>query len=555
MCMTCKKLHKGVLLLMLLGTVVVSCVKEKYDFSKTAVHGWSPYVAAPLVNSTLTIKDILVKADKEGAIQVDANGFCTLVYRGNLFTDQAGNFINVPNQNFSSINYNFSNTVSLATFNGAANGTSFGLYTLNNTYSLSTTYQIDSIYLKTGTQLAISYNNNFPADIELTVNSVSLKDKNNGNPFTQTFTISANSASTQMFDLGNYILNLNDGMGNRNKFFIEYKAKLTKTGSANGSEKLAITPSINNIKFSTFIGYVGNITGGIAPYQDTVSISLFKNADALFGGIFSLVNPSIKAVVTNYLGCNVRLDFIRLDAYTPDANNVNTNFNTLIGTPTTQNILINKATNFTTPGITNVNINSTNTPSVVPFVNSMPKNVIYKVNAQTNPGTFSYVRNFFTDTSIIKVDFDLILPLYGRANSFTLRDTQKVNMKGIEQLNSITVRTYFDNQFPIDIDMELVYVDSLYRPLVTLVPSGTIVMRGATVNANGELVSSSIQKSDITLNRYNIEKLKDVRYLLITGKASTTNQGTVNVKIYDFYKLNVRLGIQVQPNISLSSGQ
>ncbi|MCC7050488.1 MAG: hypothetical protein IT239_01750 [Bacteroidia bacterium] len=541
----------------LLGAgVLSSCVKDKYDFSKVSVRNWSPNVAAPLVNANLTIRDILVNADKQGAIQVGSDGFCTLVYRGKLFSKQAKDFIQIPDQSFSSFNYNFSNTTTASGFNSAANGTSFGPYVQNMSYTLSSSYQIDSIFLKPGTKLSFNYANSLPADINITVTSASLKDKTTGVAFSKTFTVAQSSNSVQQYDLGGYVLNLNDGMGNRNVFGFTFSATLTKQGNASGSESISISPSFNNVNFSAIIGYVGTLANSIAPYQDTVGISIFTNSDALGGGTFTVVDPSVTAKITNYLGCNVKFSFDKLDAYTPNASHVNTNLNTLAGTPATQNVAINGAVNFATAGLTNVSITKNNTPSVVPFVNSQPKNVIYKVNAVINPGATGYIRNFFADTSRFEVDFDINMPLWGTAKNFSLRDTQDVDMKGLEQLNSINVRTYFDNQFPAEMLMSLVYVDSLYRPIITLVPSGSVVISAATVDpATGKLLTATSTQKDYTLTREHILKLKDAKKLLITATANTTNSGAVNVKFYDFYKLNVRLGIQVQPLVNVSSGK
>jgi hypothetical protein len=551
---------KLVSLFVLTGAFLIqSCIKEEYDFSKVSVRDWDPKLAIPLVNSTLTINDILLNADKQGAISVGSDGFCTLIYRGNLFSDEAGRFLNIPNQNLSPLSYSFSNTVSVGTFNAGNNGSNYGPYNQNGSYTLTSSYAIDSLYLKPGTTFRLAYNNTLPADLNINLTVNSLKDQNTAATFSKVISVPANTNSFVEYDLGGYLLNLNDGLGNRNILNLNYSLTMTKKGNASGAESISLTPSLNNIKFSTFIGSIGNLVNAISPYQDTISISIFRDASTLAGGTFTLVDPSVEAKITSYLGCNVKLTFDRLDAFTPDANNNNTNSNSLAGTATTQNITINGASSFSVPGFTDLIINKTNTSNVVPFINSQPKNVIYKVSAVTNPGLSGYVRNFFTDTSKFKVDFDIIMPMWGTAANFTLLDTIPVDLGDLSQINNITLRTYFNNEFPIDMGMEMDFVDSTYKTVFTFIPAGTTIIKGSSVDAvTGKLVKSTELRNDYIIDRSGIQNLKNVKKLIIKAKASTSKDAggnQPNVKFYNFYKLNARVGLQVQPIINASTGK
>ena len=220
---------KLVSLFVLTGAFLIqSCIKEEYDFSKVSVRDWDPKLAIPLVNSTLTINDILLNADKQGAISVGSDGFCTLIYRGNLFSDEAGRFLNIPNQNLSPLSYSFSNTVSVGTFNAGNNGSSYGPYNQNGSYTLTSSYAIDSLYLKPGTTFRLAYNNTLPADLNINLTVNSLKDQNTAATFSKVISVPANTNSFVEYDLGGYILNLNDGLGNRNILNLNYSLTMTK---------------------------------------------------------------------------------------------------------------------------------------------------------------------------------------------------------------------------------------------------------------------------------------------------------------------------------------
>ena len=79
--------------------VLNSCVKKKIDFDNLADQQLTPEIALPLVNSSFTIKDILSKSDNNGNVSIDPNtNFCTLVYKGELFSVKATDIITLMNQ-------------------------------------------------------------------------------------------------------------------------------------------------------------------------------------------------------------------------------------------------------------------------------------------------------------------------------------------------------------------------------------------------------------------------------------------------------------------------
>ena len=98
---------------LLCAIALSACVKKKIDFDNMADQQWTPEVAVPLVNSSFTIKDILVEANKNGNISVGSDGFCTLVYKGNLFSAKGTDFIPMVNNTINS-SYIFTPTDLLA---------------------------------------------------------------------------------------------------------------------------------------------------------------------------------------------------------------------------------------------------------------------------------------------------------------------------------------------------------------------------------------------------------------------------------------------------------
>lgn len=529
----------------------MSCKKDRLNFDKFSTTNLNTEYGVPLVSSQLTIREILQKADKDSNIVVDNTGFCTLIYRGTLYTSNAKDFIKVSNQTIAPVNYDINSTVGLAAFNGAANGTSFGPYAQNYTHTvLPTPPLIDSIYCANGVLLNVNINNNMPANITLTLTSNSIIDLSTNQVFTKTITATTNTNVS--FNLANHLLKLNDGV-NRSRLHLSYRVSFQKTGNASsGTENVSISLSLNNINYLKFIGFLGsNFTHPqFAPYKDTVPLSLFKSSEPTYTATsFSMVDPKFQIRFYNEIGANAELDLTKLDAYTPGPGNINLNTNSLSGSPVLQNILINKANNFNAPVTTSLLINKNNEPAVVPFINSRPKNVIYEVNGVINPGVpLPYVRNFVTDTSKIRVDLDVIIPLWGNMKNLIFMDTTKVDLSSLDPANikKLTLRTYFESTFPFTLGTEIVFTDSLNNLLYTFLPPGTVVIPGAVVDNNGIAAQPTIFKKDYELPHHVIAILKETKKIRIRAFAETTNYPQ-DIKVYDFQKLKVKIGMAAQP--------
>jgi len=542
-------MKKAGILILFIVILIHSCKKDKYNLDKFSYSSIDQELGAPLVTSELTIREVLAKADKNNNIQVDGTGFCTLIYRGTLFTSYAKDFISVPDQTIPSMMFNFSNTSGLAAFNAAPNGTNFGPYTQTQVVVFSPTPPyIDSVYCDNGTLLNVTITNNIPATITFTLSSQSVINLSTNQPFNQVITVTTNTSVS--YNLSNHLLKLNDGV-NRSRFYVSYSVSMNKTGNAVGTENMIISMSVTNIKYKKFIGFLGNnfTHPSFAPYKDTVPLTIFKSTEPTYiNTVFYMVDPKFQISFYNEIGSTALLNFTKLNAYTPDANGNNINFNTLSGSPVIQNLTILKANNFNAPVTTTLNINKNNEPNVVPFINSRPKNVIYEVNGVLNPGNATYIRNFVTDTSRIRVDLDVILPFWGNMKDLVFLDTNKVDLSGLDvnNIRQATIRTYFESTFPIDMGTEIVFTDTLNNTLFTLVQAGTVIIKGAVVNNNGVASQPAVVRKDYVLTRDQLAVIRYAKKIRVRAFANTTNYPQY-IKIYDFQKLKVKLGLAVKP--------
>ncbi|HEX7412495.1 MAG TPA: hypothetical protein VF411_00515, partial [Bacteroidia bacterium] len=187
---------------------------------------------------------------------------------------------------------------------------------------------------------------------------------------------------------------------------------------------------------------------------------------------------------------------------------------------------------------------------------NFPKNVIYNVYSQSNPAsppTSPVYTNFITDTSLFKVDLELDLPLYGTVSNFTFQDTTNYQFDlNTSIVQSITLRGVFTNGFPIDVGMRLAFVDSAYNVICELInPPNKVVIPSGTVDAiTGKVIAQTTTTSDFTIPNSAISQVNKVRHILIGAVVNSANPAgsspPLNVAFYDYYKLDVKLGVNVQ---------
>lgn len=549
-----KPLIKTSLFIFLIGILLNSCVKKEFDFDNLSDQQLTPEIAIPLINSSFTIKDILKETDKDGNIYIDpTTNFCTLIYKGNLFSVKGTDLVSLSPQNFNS-NYSLSASDVVA-INLLPVGSTYSLNFANTiNYVSNVSVQIDELTFKSG-MLTLDISSSLKQSSIITI---TIPDAiKNGVALTQTLSVAASSGSSVLssvtVDLTGYAFDMTKGGTTVNMFDINYNVVLTKTfNSSAPGESISISQSISNQSFSLIKGDIGqqSLTADV----DTVAISIFKNI-VPGGGDFRINYAQVKFTIENSYGVPIRINNLTLSPYgvgqtfpastvplPPAYNSLDINAPTVIGTSV-----------YTYPpqigGPTETTLNS--------IINAKPKNFIYNVQTVSNPNGVSTAgsRNFVTDQSQLSVDLELSIPLDGGAWDFLLADTMAFDLGGnsLENVNNLTLRNYVNNGFPFDVGMNIDFVDSVYTVKQTLNPSSIYadVIPSALIDGNGVVVSSSQKTTDFTLTKAQLDNLKTVKYIILRAKGNTTNNGIPDVKIYSHYKLDVRMGIKGEFNFSI----
>jgi len=519
---------------------ITACIKDNFDFKKLGKSPWNPNLAIPLVYSKLTIEDIINATDKDENIQIDANKFCTIVYRDRLFSLQAKEIINIPDQAFN--NYLSLSPLEIATLNGT------GTVTVNYTQTInfnSGTTQIDSIIFKLLTlNIFTSSDFNHSGSLVVTIPSA----VKNGTPFQTTIPLNPNSSSNNNYDLSGYKFDMTLGNTTTNQFQILYTLTLTNSGNPTSpTNKVSVQVSFNNNQFDIIHGFIGQIA--LSPYEDTVLVKIFNNS---FGtGVFRLVDPYMEIGIKNSFGLPISGTFDYIKGYNP-ISNLTFDISNTPGVPNPLNIptptIIGQSAS-TSFSLTNANTGGLMTE----MINEQPKHIIYKLNSTSNV-PLPANRNFVIDTSQFTIDMNLYLPLHGRAFDFIFQDTLDFKFDKIQELDNVLIRTYINNGFPIDIYVQayFVYHDTISNTITyldSLVVPSQIFMRSANVDlTSGRVTTPTSKITDIVADRIKLTKISSANKVLVRATGASTNNGVPNVKIYSDYTIEVKIGVQTQLN-------
>jgi len=342
--------------------------------------------------------------------------------------------------------------------------------------------------------------------------------------------------------LDGYKIDMTNGNTTHDVIKIRYDVTITKAAGSVSviGDGASFSETFTNVTYNSIIGYLGSQS--LSPNTDTIPITIFQNSLLNAGAIFHILNPLLKVFLTNSYGLPIGAHFNTFEGYSNGQPAT-----AITGAPNP--IPIPTPTTIGQSAVDSFSLNKNNS-NIFTLINQLPKNVIYNVTAISNPSGTIY-SNFITDTSQFKIDMELDLPLEGTASDFMFQDTVAYSFNlNTDQVKSITIRAYINNDFPVDVGMRLAFVDSAYNVIDELInPMFQVIMPSASIGANGMVTSPTPSSHDFTIPSNVIPQLNKVKHILIGAVANTTNSGTTNVKIYDFYYLDVKIGVNVQLNL------
>ncbi len=520
----------------LLSVFLFSCVKEgDFSFDKLASNQLDPSIAAPFVNSRLTLKKML--DDNSGIVQINTvDNSLKLVYTTDkLVSVMAKDLFKIPDQNLMT---DTSNMV----FPSIPLGDSIH-YSISKPYPFTLPkpgQRLDSVKIKTGTlKLSISTNINHNGKIVLSTPNIIYPD---GKTFSVLISLSSTGGSTIINEpIDGCKIYFNNTVGHSNELTFTYSQTFYGDNLPNNSPYfMNINDSLKNITFDRLFGYIGQYD---FPLNDTLNLDIFNNQLA---GQFELNNISVGITTLNSYGLPIQAKVDKFQAQNGSAVVNVTDF------PTTNPFTINSPTiNQVGQSIETIIPNFPST-DLAQAINISPKKIIYNINGKANPLNDPTKPNFVLDTSNFSVTVHIELPLVGKVGGFILQDTIDFDLKNIKDIDEANFRINTWNAFPLNANIQVYFCDFFYGVLDSLVTNGQDIITAGAINPLTQMVASPTFKfSEYTMLKSRLRKIENAKKILVRAKLTTPGYSSGQIiKVSSNDYLDVKLGLKVKANIN-----
>ena len=334
------------------------------------------------------------------------------------------------------------------------------------------------------------------------------------------------------FPLDNYSFDLSES---ENQFQVNYSSHIIGSNSFqtfNENDQIQIDLGMQNLEFSYVEGYFGQIEQEIQ--QDEMDFD-FSVLDEIAPNLY-LETPNLRFTVDNAIGVPFKIDL--------DVIGVNENENISLDGPSINAVgEVSTITNFT------------NSNSQLPdFIAISPSQILYSGSVLSNPSGNIGVLNSITNGSNIEIGFEMDLPLHLRLEDAIRTDTlvldfgdENDDTSGPEYVDSVILKLHTENEFPLDIDLMILFTDSLSG--LVLDSLDVEMLDAAEVDEDGRTISANIYDSNIVLNSGQIDALFNSNRVLLNMKINSYDNQNTAVKLYTDYEFKIAVGAILELNI------
>lgn len=536
-----KKLALGIIsAFTLLST---SCIKEFEDTidELSSIKGvtTNPTMAAPLINASVTLSDLLDDLSGDLDVTTGPDGKIILKFSGADSVDQR-QYVNLPGVNFS--------LDAIMPPSEIPNFEATGKYkqSIANDVNINVSgnQRIERALIKQGT-LSFNVSSGFKHNTVVKISYPGIT--RNGMPYIDSFVFIYNGSTppaiNRNINLAGYEIDFTKNGSTYNVFAYELGVDITRN-PANGidlTDKISFSQGLTINQYRRLEGYFGKFD--IAQLRQTSELGLFDNK--LDGNVF-VENPSIKLKITNSFGLPITAKITEI--YVLSGTGVKTPilidlFRDTFNIEYTSNIDQNKITEYV--------IDKTNS-NIDDVLNTAPQTIIYDVLFTANSADVP-IANVLYDNTTIKQETILDLPVDVKILNYAIESEGDFGLGGtLSDLdsNGVTINwaevvSELINEIPLNASVQVYVDDSTTNTLVDSIFKPAYLMAAATVNAQGEVIQPTKVNTTNTINKSQYENLKRGNRYRLQVKLTTPESSPGNlpyVGVYDFQKIKVKIG-------------
>ncbi len=477
---------------------------------------YHPDIAVPLLRAKTSLKDI-VKSGNANALRIDPDGQMRLYYKGTVSERKAKDALKIfPS---SGVPIAYKDTIFKLPFKS-------DLYLYHVIFPSTTVMNLGCQVLSMQAEQII--------DGYILVPGLT----KNGVPFRYDFSQKMKSGSNALFgsfNLDGYKLNFDNG----SELTFEYRAKTKATGEI---VQLSILGLIQNVGFKYCEAFMKKqpleLDAGV------VNLDFYEEQEE---GDLKFEDPRITVIVENSYGFPMRTDikFIK---------SINAKNDTVI---LNAKGLTDGGFDFPYPDLAKNEIGQTKTfkydftkqsSNIKDMLNSKPTRLFYDIDVIANPNEVT-IPGFVTDTTNLKISVEVDIPFYGSAKNFKIKqDFAEINFaEALSSIQEAELKIFAENELPVGVNLEVDFIDKNDKILTQLSAGKPIAfIEPALIDATGAVKNKSISSTTIPFDRTKTDLLRQCEKVQLRYFISTSNNGTVPVKVLASQNINIGIGVKAK---------
>jgi hypothetical protein len=491
---------------------------------------WDIDIAAPLINSSLTINNILA----DSLLQVNPDSSLTIVYNNTLYSFFVDSLVTIPD------------TIKQLVFHIPANvdapqGTQILNNTDNKTLDLGKAVMTKIIIKKGFVNLKIRNTISEKILCKYEIPCASL----NGNQLEETELVPASTASGAInyfkkVDISDYTFDLTGTNGNSANILTSVMhAWIDPNGDTvhiSNLDSLNILATFDSLEIDYAKGYFGTQT-----VESGIKSADFDLFNKITSGSISLEDMHLVLSVSNGFGVDASLLIHEIKSINSNTGNTVTlnssNLGSLINI-TRANETYNSA-DPVSPSNYSLNFDNSNFKQLI---ENLPDKMEYSIDVTTDPlGNISCGNDFVYNKYGFNADLNLEIPLSVIATQLTLTDTIDFHLDRPETdiVNSGILTLIADNGFPFSAKSQIYLLDENNLIIDSLITTNSTIF-SAPLDAQDKAIGKRKTKIIIPVSGNRLDNIYNTKKVILKVKFNTANQGHY-IKIYSDYAIDMIL--------------
>ncbi|MEL6133127.1 MAG: hypothetical protein AAFR59_07140 [Bacteroidota bacterium] len=462
---------------------------------------WQPDIAIPLVDTKVSIEDLLNGVDSATFLTLDPEGRIGLTYETDLITATGKDIVEVPNL-----------VIPMPTQNVAF------------TFPLT---DIRKVGLGSG-QLQLSFESLIPDAFEVTLTIQGLEK--DGVDFAQTFTFNGSGSQSASADVADYLLAFING-----ELSLSYQARLIGSNTPVVLDQVVV--ELEQLTYNYAEGYFGNYVFDLA--NDSSSFTASPEARS---ARFRLDDPRLTLLIDNSFGVPIRVRFQELEFVQQDGVGINIVSQALQDGIDINYPALDEAGTFKETEIEFSKANS----NLADALTEIPLALDFDVDAITHPNNDPSEIGFVTDTSEFTIGIRTEIPLRGEMSGLRLTTTRDAGLAEIDQVKEANLRIITTNGIPLETQIQIYLLDAQSQVLDSLFEERQQVLAGALVDDAGDVIEESQEIFDIALTPEKLRNVFAMEKVQLVADLATTNQGNTTVQLAERNALQIQIGFRAQ---------